>query len=48
MPPIAQQADYLEFASLAYHLESLARQSIAKLQLLYDSLAQDYFGTPEA
>ena len=48
LPPLALQREFAEFVAHVDHLESLARQSIAKLQLLYDSLAQDYFGTPEA
>ena len=48
LPPLSLQREFAEFAARADKLESVARQSIEKLQMLYDSLAQDYFGMPEA
>lgn len=44
VPPIKAQEEFLAFASQVDKSRFLAQQQIEKLQMLYDSLAQDYFG----
>ena len=44
VPPFNLQEDYLAFAAQVDKSESIARKQIEKLQMLYDSLAQEYFG----
>ena len=44
VPPMDLQDEYLAFVRQVDKLESAARASIDKLQTLYDSLAQEYFG----
>ncbi|OUO89796.1 hypothetical protein B5F40_09740 [Gordonibacter sp. An230] len=44
IPPLELQREFAAFARQAAKLEFVARQQIEKLQLLYDSLAQEYFG----
>ncbi len=43
VPPIETQRSYLDFASRVDKPRFIAQQQIEKLQMLYDSLAQDYF-----
>lgn len=44
VPTIANQKAYLSFVSQVDKSRFIAQQQIEKLQMLYDSLAQDYFG----
>ena len=44
LPPLPLQQEFAAFAAQADKSGSIARQQIEKLQTLYDSLAQDYFG----
>lgn len=44
VPPMDLQDKYLAFVRQVDKLESAARASIDRLQTLYDSLAQEYFG----
>ncbi|PNV64641.1 hypothetical protein C2L80_10835 [Rubneribacter badeniensis] len=44
IPDIEQQQEFAAFAERAAKLEFAAQQQIEKLQTLYDSLAQEYFG----
>lgn len=44
MPPIELQQQLIDFAQRVDKSKSIARKQIEKLQLLYDSLAQEYFG----
>ncbi len=44
VPPLDVQKKYLAFAQQVAKSRSIAQQQIEKLQLLYDSLAQEYFG----
>ena len=44
LPPLPLQREFAAFAGRAAKLEFVAQQQIEKLQTLYDSLAQEYFG----
>lgn len=44
LPPLPLQREFAAFAERAAKLEFIAQQQIEKLQTLYDSLAQEYFG----
>ncbi len=44
LPPLALQQDFAAFAQQVAKSRAIAQQQIEKLQLLYDSLAQEYFG----
>lgn len=44
VPPISRQKEYLNFVAQADKSRFVAQQQIEKLQMLYDSLAQEYFG----
>ena len=44
MPPLVLQQEFAAFASQVDKSRFIAQQQIEKLQMLYDSLAQDYFG----
>ena len=44
IPPLELQREFAAFAERAAKLEFAAQQQIEKLQTLYDSLAQEYFG----
>ena len=44
MPPLELQEEFAIFASQFDKSRFVAQQQIEKLQMLYDSLAQDYFG----
>ena len=44
VPPLALQQQFADFVAKVDKLEFETRQAIDKLQLLYDSLAQEYFG----
>lgn len=44
VPPLALQQDFAAFVSRVDKSRFIAQQQIEKLQMLYDSLAQDYFG----
>ena len=44
LPPLAFQQEFAAFASQVDKSRFIAQQQIEKLQMLYDSLAQDYFG----
>ena len=44
VPPIALQEEFLGFATQVDKSKSIAQKQIDKLQMLYDSLAQEYFG----
>ncbi len=44
LPPLELQQEFADFAVRVDGLRSVAQQQIEKLQMLYDSLAQDYFG----
>ena len=44
LPPIKVQLDFAAFAAQVDKSRFVAQQQIEKLQMLYDSLAQDYFG----
>ena len=43
VPPIDLQREFAEFVAKVDKSAFEARQAIKKLQLLYDSLAQEYF-----
>ncbi|NPD30991.1 restriction endonuclease subunit S [Eggerthellaceae bacterium zg-1084] len=47
LPPIELQCEFASFVAQIDKLEFAARQQIEKLQTLYDSLAQSYFGGQE-
>lgn len=44
LPPMEAQQEFAAFASWVDKSRFIAQQQIEKLQMLYDSLAQDYFG----
>ncbi|MCB4897959.1 restriction endonuclease subunit S [Bifidobacterium pseudocatenulatum] len=44
VPPISRQKEYLNFVAQADKSRFVAQQQIEKLQMLYDSFAQEYFG----
>lgn len=44
LPPLALQQEFAAFASQVDKSRFIAQQQIEKLQMLYNSLAQDYFG----
>ncbi len=44
LPPMELQQKFADFATQVDKTRAIAQQQIEKLQLLYDSLAQDYFG----
>lgn len=44
LPPLAFQQEFAAFVSQVDKSRFIAQQQIEKLQMLYDSLAQDYFG----
>ena len=44
LPSLELQQEFAAFVSQVDKLRSVAQQQIEKLQMLYDSLAQDYFG----
>ncbi len=44
IPPIEVQMEFIDFMRQVDKSKSIARKQIDKLQLLYDSLAQEYFG----
>ena len=44
LPPLALQREFATFVSQVDKSRFIAQQQIEKLQMLYDSLAQDYFG----
>ena len=44
LPPLALQQEFAAFASQVNKSRFVAQQQIEKLQMLYDKLAQDYFG----
>ena len=44
LPPLALQREFAAFASQVDKSRFVAQQQIEKLQMLYDSLAQEYFG----
>ncbi len=44
LPPLTLQQEFASFASQVDKSRFIAQQQIEKLQMLYDSLAQDYFG----
>ena len=44
LPPMELQREFAEFVGRVDKSAFEARQAIDKLQLLYDSLAQEYFG----
>ena len=44
LPPIALQEEFVDFVSCTDKSRFVAQQQIEKLQMLYDSLAQEYFG----
>ena len=44
LPPLELQQEFAAFASQVDKSRFIAQQQIEKLQMLYDSLAQDYFG----
>ena len=44
LPPLSLQQEFADFASQVDKSRFIAKQQIEKLQMLYDSLAQDYFG----
>lgn len=44
LPPLALQREFAAFAAQVDKSRFVAQQQIEKLQMLYDSLAQDYFG----
>ena len=43
-PPLALQQEFADFVAQVDKSRFIAQQQIEKLQMLYDSLAQDYFG----
>ena len=44
LPPLDLQRQFSTFASQVDKSRFVAQQQIEKLQMLYDSLAQEYFG----
>ena len=44
LPPIALQEEFVDFVSCTDKSRFVAQQQVEKLQMLYDSLAQEYFG----
>ena len=44
IPPLSLQQEFADFAAEADKSRFVAQQQIEKLQMLYDSLAQEYFG----
>ena len=44
LPSINQQDDFISFTKQVDKSRFVAQQQIEKLQMLYDSLAQEYFG----
>ncbi len=44
IPPIEDQMEFIDFMRQVDKSKAIAREQIDKLQLLYDSLAQEYFG----
>lgn len=44
LPPLSAQKEYVSFLRQVDKSRFIAQQQIEKLQMLYDSLAQDYFG----
>ena len=44
VPPLELQQEFADFAAQVDKSRFVAQQQIEKLQMLYDSLAQDYFG----
>ncbi len=44
LPPLSLQQEFAAFVSQVDKSRFIAQQQIEKLQMLYDSLAQDYFG----
>ena len=44
LPPKDRQVEFISFVSQVDKSRFIAQQQIEKLQMLYDSLAQDYFG----
>ena len=44
LPPLALQREFADFAECVAKSRVVVRQQVEKLQTLYDSLAQDYFG----
>lgn len=44
LPPLALQREFAAFVAQVDKSRFIAQQQIEKLQMLYDSLAQDYFG----
>ena len=44
LPPLSAQKEYVSFLRQVNKSRFIAQQQIEKLQMLYDSLAQDYFG----
>ncbi len=44
LPPLALQQEFAAFVAQVDATRSIAQQQIAKLRMLYDSLAQEYFG----
>lgn len=44
VPPLSLQREFSDFVEQVDKSKSIARKQIDKLQLLYDSLAQEYFG----
>ena len=43
-PPLALQHEFANFVAQVDKSRFIAQQQIEKLQMLYDSLAQEYFG----
>jgi type I restriction enzyme S subunit len=44
IPPLSLQQEFVDFARQVNKSRFVAQQQIEKLQMLYDSLAQEYFG----
>lgn len=44
LPPLSLQREFSDFVQQVDKSKSIARKQVAKLQMLYDSLAQEYFG----
>lgn len=44
LPPLELQQEFAAFVAQVDKSRFIAQQQIEKLQMLYDSLAQDYFG----
>ena len=43
VPPLALQQEFADFAAEVDKSRFIVQQQIEKLQMLYDSLAQEYF-----